>query len=42
MAQHDRNTGQANRAWDFLNLALETNAYDQAEYQFAVWQLANW
>ena len=42
MAQHDRNTGQANSAWDFLNLALETGAFDQAEYQFAVWQLANW
>ena len=42
MAQHDSNTGQADRAWDFLNLALETEAFDQPEYQFAVWQLANW
>ena len=42
MAQHDSNTGQADRAWDFLNLVLETEAFDQPEYQFAVWQLANW
>ena len=42
IAQHDRITGQANRARDFLNLALKTNAFDQAEYQFAIWQLTNW
>jgi tetratricopeptide (TPR) repeat protein len=41
MAQHEYQTGQIAQAWELLDLALETQAVDQPEYQLARWQRAH-
>ena len=41
MAQHEYQTGQIAQAWELLDLALETQAVEQPEYQLARWQRAH-